>query len=111
MHQCPIATPVKEAISEPVIQTQRPGIVPSGMVVSPVTSPETIIRTISDRPDSICIGSASKGGELKIYFNSDRPEEAERLVMNAFKIRDMAQRLHSPNATFPEPVPLSRVMS
>jgi len=55
---------------------------------------EQIVRHIHEdkdaRPDSITIGTPSKGGEVKIYFNSDNPERATELVDNAFVIRSYA---------------------
>jgi hypothetical protein len=55
---------------------------------------EQIVRHIHEnkdsRPDSIEIGSASKGGVIKIYFNADDPARASELVDNAFVIRGYA---------------------
>lgn len=36
-----------------------------------------------ERPDSIEIGTPSKGGALKVYFNAARPDETEQLIRNA----------------------------
>jgi hypothetical protein len=52
---------------------------------------EQIHRHVNDRPDSITIGTPSKGGELKLYFNAEKPAEAEMLLANAFAIRALAQ--------------------
>lgn len=44
------------------------------------------------RPDSITIGTPSKGGEVKIYFNATMPEqEINALIDAAFKARAYAQ--------------------
>ena len=55
---------------------------------------EEIVRHIHEtkdsRPDSLCIGTPSKGGEIKIYFNADDPARATELVDNAFVIRGYA---------------------
>lgn len=42
------------------------------------------------RPDSIEIGSASKGGVLKVYFNANDPEKACELVDHAMVVRSYA---------------------
>lgn len=53
---------------------------------------ETIHRHINDRPDSITIGTPSKGGEVKVYFNATMPEqEIKNLIDQAFKAREYAQ--------------------
>ncbi len=55
---------------------------------------EQIVRHIHEnkdsRPDSIEIGSASKGGVIKVYFNADDPGRATELVNHAFVIRSYA---------------------
>lgn len=52
---------------------------------------EQIVRHIHEnkdsRPDSIEIGSPSKGGAIKIYFNADDPTRACELIDNAMVIR------------------------
>ena len=57
---------------------------------------ESIVRTVAERPDSITIGNPSKGGEIKVYFDAGDLEGAEARVMNAFKVRELANRLISP---------------
>ena len=56
---------------------------------------EQIVRNIHEnkenRPDSITIGTPSKGGEVKIYFNAARPEEINSLIDAAFAARKYAQ--------------------
>lgn len=49
-----------------------------------------IHETKDNRPDSIEIGSASKGGVLKIYFNADNLDKARELVDHAFVIKGYA---------------------
>lgn len=41
--------------------------------------------------DSLEIGTASKGGALKIYFNADNPEAAMKRIQTAFRVRAFAQ--------------------
>jgi hypothetical protein len=48
--------------------------------------PEIIItRTLY--PDSICIGTPGKGGELKIFFDSGNLVEAQARIDNAVQAR------------------------
>lgn len=42
---------------------------------------------------SITIGTPSKGGEVKIYFDPADPVDAERRVKEAFRIRELARAL------------------
>ncbi len=55
---------------------------------------EQIVRHIHEtkdaRPDSIEIGSASKGGALKVYFNANDPAKACELVDHAIVVRSYA---------------------
>lgn len=55
---------------------------------------EQVVRHIQEnkdaRPDSIEIGSASKGGVLKVYFNANDPEKACELVDHAIVVRSYA---------------------
>jgi hypothetical protein len=46
-----------------------------------------------DRPDSIEIGTPSKGGTLKVYFDANRPEDANALVARAIEIHQKAAAL------------------
>jgi hypothetical protein len=43
-----------------------------------------------DRPDSIEMGTPSKGGTLKVYFDASRPVEADTLVARAIEIHQKA---------------------
>ena len=43
-----------------------------------------------NRPDSITIGTPSKGGEVKIYFNAAKPEEINALIDAAMVARSYA---------------------
>ena len=54
---------------------------------------ESIHRHINDRPDSITIGTPSKGGEVKVYFNAASQTEAQinALIDMAFAARAYAQ--------------------
>jgi len=57
-------------------------------------SEEQVVRHIHEnkenRPDSITIGTPSKGGEVKVYFNAARPEEINALIDAAFTARAYA---------------------
>ena len=44
-----------------------------------------------DSPDSIDIGTASKGGGIKVYGNYLRMEEFKKKVDNALVLRDYAK--------------------
>jgi glucose-6-phosphate isomerase len=57
---------------------------------------EQIHKHVNDRPDSITIGTPSKGGELKVYFNarSDSGETTE-LINRAFAARRYAQEKYA----------------
>ena len=47
----------------------------------------------TERPDSIEIGSPSKGGTLKVYFDAADLDDAEMRVRNGYYIRDIARSL------------------
>ena len=48
-------------------------------------------KHINDRPDSVEIGSPSKGGTIKIYFNTDdAKEKTESRIVAAFEARKFA---------------------
>jgi hypothetical protein len=50
-------------------------------------------KHINDRPDSIEIGTPTKGGAVKVYFNAAAAgPEIERLIDNAFIARAYAQK-------------------
>jgi hypothetical protein len=58
---------------------------------------EQIVRHINEtkdaRPDSITIGTPSKGGEVKIYFNAktDLTADFEAIINRAFAARKYAK--------------------
>jgi len=54
--------------------------------------PEIISHT-TIRPDSLELGTPSKGGVIKIYFDSGDPVDSERRIREAFRIRGIAQSL------------------
>ena len=61
---------------------------------------EQIIRHIHEnkenRPDSIEIGTPSKGGAVKITFNaSQSAKETAELIDSAFESRAYAKKLHA----------------
>lgn len=43
-------------------------------------------RQEDQRKDSIEIGTASKGGGVKVYVDLTRPDEARRLIDNAYEL-------------------------
>ena len=47
-----------------------------------------VITTRTEWPDSISLGRESKGGILKIYFNSSDLSEAQVRISNAVKARE-----------------------
>jgi len=94
-HLCLTPAPEKEPQTEPVITTPAPVVVPSGVMHPAITTSETVIRTISERPDSLEIGTPGKGGALKVYFDSGDLVDAEQRIRNALAIRDLANRISS----------------
>jgi hypothetical protein len=54
---------------------------------------ETIQRYINDNPDSLEIGTPSKGGAVKVYGNFDNPEGFKAKIDNAMQVRAHAQAL------------------
>lgn len=55
-----------------------------------------IVKKIVEGPvyqDSLEIGTASKGGGLKIYFDASDLEDAERRLENAVKLREKAREM------------------
>jgi hypothetical protein len=60
---------------------------------------EQVVRHIHEnkenRPDSITLGTPSKGGELKVYFNATAPmEEIRGLIDRALAVRSYAAAMH-----------------
>lgn len=45
------------------------------------------------RPDSLELGTPSKGGVLKVYFDSGDPIDSERRIREAFRLKEIAQYL------------------
>lgn len=52
---------------------------------------ETIQKQITENPDSLEIGTPSKGGAIKIYFDSNNIEAAKTKIKNAKEIKEYAQ--------------------
>jgi len=52
---------------------------------------ETINRHINDNPDSLEIGTPSKGGAVKIYGNFNNEEEFKAKIDKAMDVRRHAQ--------------------
>jgi hypothetical protein len=59
----------------------------------------------TDRPDSIEIGTPSKGGTLKVYFDASRPVEADTLVARAIEIHQKAIALFADSGIAKKEVP------
>jgi hypothetical protein len=51
------------------------------------------ISHVTVRPDSLEIGTPSRGGSIKIYFDSGDPVDSERRIREAFRLREIAQGL------------------
>ena len=51
---------------------------------------ETTTKIINDNPDSIEIGTPSKGGCIKVYGNFDNPEVFKSKIDNAVSIKEYA---------------------
>lgn len=52
---------------------------------------ENIQKQVVENPDSIAIGSASKGTLVKIYGDFSRPEEFKKKIDNAKEVREYAK--------------------
>lgn len=50
-----------------------------------------ITKSIVENPDSIEIGTPSKGGAIKVYGNFSHPEEFKNKIDAAKEVRDYAQ--------------------
>jgi len=51
---------------------------------------DTVVH-INENADSIEIGTPGKGGAIKVYFNSDKIDEAKVKIDNAAEVRAYAQ--------------------
>ena len=51
---------------------------------------ETIQKIITENPDSITIGSATKGAQIKVYGDYNKLDEFKIKIDNAKKIREYA---------------------
>jgi hypothetical protein len=47
----------------------------------------SITKRIDENPDSIELGTPSKGGALKVYFDASFPKDAESKIINALQLR------------------------
>ncbi len=55
---------------------------------------EQIHKHLNDRPDSIEIGTPSKGGTIKIHFDAKSElKEIEALIERGFQVRQHAKNL------------------
>ena len=51
---------------------------------------EQIQKQITENPDSIEIGTPSKGGAIKVYGNFSEPETFKEKIKNAKDVREYA---------------------
>lgn len=54
---------------------------------------ESEVIHISNRPDSLEIGTPGKGGSLKIYFDASHEQEADELIRSAYRRLELARQL------------------
>ena len=53
---------------------------------------ETLNRHITDNPDSIEIGTPSKGGAIKVYGDFSKPDDFKKKIDSAKIVREYAQQ-------------------
>ena len=51
---------------------------------------ETIQKIINENPDSLEIGTPSKGGAIKVYGNYNEPDSFKKKLDNAISVREYA---------------------
>lgn len=56
--------------------------------------PDEIVRHIHENPDSIEIGTPSKGGAIKVYGDFNKPEEFKAKIDQAAIIRLYAENMY-----------------
>jgi len=49
------------------------------------------VLNITENPDSINIGSASKGGAVKVYGDMNKPEEFKKKIDNAKEVMEYSR--------------------
>jgi len=59
-------------------------------VIRELLEVEKAKATVDRRTDSVELGTPSKGGAMKVYFDAANPDEARTLVDNAYMIREYA---------------------
>ena len=47
-------------------------------------------KTVNDAPDSLEIGTPSKGGTIKVYGDFNKPEEFKKKIVSALEVRHYA---------------------
>lgn len=52
---------------------------------------ETVQKNVNENPDSIEIGTASKGGGIKVYGNFDDIEAFKKKILNAKQVMEYAR--------------------
>ncbi|KKK94457.1 hypothetical protein LCGC14_2682640 [marine sediment metagenome] len=48
---------------------------------------ESIQKQVTENPDSIEIGTPSKGGAIKVYGDFNKPEDFKKKIENAVEVR------------------------
>ncbi len=97
---CNNPAPAKEPICEPVIRPIAADLIKGGMNGRPVKEPvriihETVTKVVTERPDSLEIGTPSKGGVVKVYVDFSDVVDTEQRIRNAMAMRDLANQLYS----------------
>jgi hypothetical protein len=82
-------------ISRSFIETEE-SFVPVPFVITPPAN-ETIVRQVNERPDSITLSSAARGGEIKVYFNAADMDDARTRIENAILLHEYANSLLAPH--------------
>ncbi len=83
----PSKNPFEAALKALVRQTKQDTKILDGIA----KTEEQITKHIYDRPDSFEIGTPSKGGVVKVYFNAQDPAEALKLIENILHIRKLGE--------------------
>jgi hypothetical protein len=52
-----------------------------------------IVSHVTVRADSLEIGTPSRGGSLKIFFDAGDPIESERRIREGFRLKEIARTL------------------
>ena len=52
---------------------------------------ESVQKHVTENPDSITIGSATKGSQVKIYGDFSHPEEFKKKIDDAKEVKEYAK--------------------